>query len=283
MDQPRSPVDWAMFVNQVLDQAFGRERHPISVIETAQLFSKIKFPDESISIVQGADLPGFQGMLIPDPRGRKGWGIFFNHSVKPRTRVRFTLAHEFGHYLLHRHQKPAGFQCRSDTMPEYGDVASRQEHEANLFASHLLMPLHDFQSQISPDEMTDLNMLSFMAQRYGVSLMAIIRHWLSFTLHPATLVISREGYILWSISSQPAIQTGMVFPVHNDPVAIPVDALAAHPHMINYPKEGALMSAGTWFSNRDVVEMVIYSERYDLVISLLLSLSDQPDNPAVRS
>jgi hypothetical protein len=52
--------------------------------------------------VIGRPLTGFDGALYSAPKGKKGWGMFYN----PRSS--FTLAYEFGHYLMHRLAYPDG-------------------------------------------------------------------------------------------------------------------------------------------------------------------------------
>ncbi len=64
-------------------------------------------------------------------------------------RRRFTVAHEVGHYLMHRHLLPAeGIYCK------VGDLSHRDirviEREADTFAASLLMPFHDLRRQLDP-------------------------------------------------------------------------------------------------------------------------------------
>lgn len=56
-------------------------------------------------------------------------------------RARFTLAHEFGHYLLHRHLVAAGeLACSADDIAR-GQAAGRSiEREADDSDAALLMP-----------------------------------------------------------------------------------------------------------------------------------------------
>ena len=271
MQEQRSPEEWALFVNLVLDEAFGQERYPISVVEVARMFSANKYPNEPITIVEGGDLPGFQGALIRNPNHRNGWGILFNSSVPSRRRIRFTLAHEFGHYLMHRSFRPEGFYCVAEEVPNSEQSINCMERDADTFASHFLMPPHDLNEQINPAEWTDLNMLSCSADRYGVSLLAIIRQWLRYTQQRAVLVVSRDGFVLWSEASDTAKKNGICFPnVWKEPMEIPVSSLAAQRGATNYPKDGMMLRKGTWFLKHDVVEMAVYADQHAFVISLLM-------------
>ena len=65
----------------------------------------------------------------------------------PHTRQRFTLAHELGHYMLHRKLIGAGLDddraYRSTEAGKYHNtlIGPREETEANRFAANLLMPV----------------------------------------------------------------------------------------------------------------------------------------------
>ncbi len=64
--------------------------------------------------------------------------IFLPHFTS-RSRDRFTIAHELGHYFLHyRYLKHEG------SMVFHRGSRNRAETEANVFASALLMPADDF-------------------------------------------------------------------------------------------------------------------------------------------
>ena len=277
MSDPQTPEAWALFLNQVFDQAFGRERHPVSVVEMATLFTARKFPHDPITRIEGGGIPGVEGMLIPDPNGNRDWAIFFNLGVSSRRRIRFTLAHEFGHYLLHRHRYPMGFKCITPEISVYDPQQTRMEHDADTFASHFLMPLHDYREQISPWESVDINMLSFVSRRYGVSLLAAIRQWLRYTEQRAVLVVSRDDHILWSDASLSAKRSGHIFPNFGPAIPIPSQSLASKPNLTTYPRDGVPLPRGTWFKSEETVEMAVFSKQYDFIISLLL-LDTRPED-----
>jgi hypothetical protein len=54
-------------------------------------------------------------------------------------RMRFTMAHELGHFSLHRHLMTEHTPMQH-TLNVYTNNYSRIEKQANMFASHLLMP-----------------------------------------------------------------------------------------------------------------------------------------------
>ena len=55
-------------------------------------------------MVKGGHLPGFEGGLFRNRKGKAAWSIVYNDALPVRGRINFVLAHEFGHYLRHRHE-----------------------------------------------------------------------------------------------------------------------------------------------------------------------------------
>lgn len=86
----------------------------------------------------GDHLPGF-GALIKAPAGKKNWDIVYNASIRSPGRINFTLAHEFGHYLLHRLQHPQGFSCGEQDVVRWDSVYGQLEHQARRQRAALRM------------------------------------------------------------------------------------------------------------------------------------------------
>lgn len=138
------PERWAYEITHVLNAAFGAERFPIDIPDIAKQYAAQRFPDDPIISVRGDDLPTFDGALFRAPAGRKGWGIIYNNRIRSQGRINFTLAHEFGHYLLHRHAYPNGIYCGQQDLVRWDSEYRQVEHQANVFAANFLMPLDDF-------------------------------------------------------------------------------------------------------------------------------------------
>ena len=84
-------------------------------------------------------------------------------------RLRFTLAHELGHLVMHSVPSP------------------NMEKEANEFASELLMPEKLFLKESSGKPFTPL-LIKQLAERFKTSLTATIFRYLQFDLHPICLI-----------------------------------------------------------------------------------------------
>jgi hypothetical protein len=268
MTARKSPTRWATDITRILNQVKGPDHFPINVGQVAKEYSLQAFPDDPIVEVHGDDLKGLEGAMLPV--SNKGWAIIYNSNNPSKGRINFTMAHEFGHYLLHRHEKPQGIQCKYQ-RGSLGKKARALEKEADRFASNLLMPLDNFKDRISPTETVDLGILSSAADHYEVSLTAAIRRWLEYTEKRAVMVVSEEGAISWSRASGPAARTGAYFPITDEMVEVPKDSLAANPSQIEDTRTGLIVPNGTWFPKEEGVrEMVMVSEQYGFTISLLI-------------
>lgn len=91
---------------------------------------------------------------------------------------------------------PEGISCGEQDLLRWDSQYNQIEKQANEFAATLLMPLDDFRIQLGDRDKPTFERLSFCAERYGVSLTAVILRWLEYTSRRACLVISREGVCL---------------------------------------------------------------------------------------
>jgi hypothetical protein len=275
---PKSPLRWAADIRVVLRAVLGRDdAFPVDIGRVALECSPQWFPADPVSRVTGDDLPGFDGALIRDPGGRRGWMILYDWRVTSPGRQRFTVAHEFGHYLLHREWSPGGFHCRGEDFVRSDPAYRAMEAEANTFAANVLMPLDDFRAQVSERDSVDFDRLSACADRYGVSLVAVALRWLEYTQKRAMLVLAREGFVLWSWSSEAAFRSGLFFKtVGRPPLEVPPASLAA---MVPTGLDGCVAERHpeeVWFPE-ECRELILPSERYDFSISLLLFSNVLPD------
>ncbi|TDG05087.1 ImmA/IrrE family metallo-endopeptidase [Paraburkholderia guartelaensis] len=265
-----SPAKEANRLSQILDtfhQIHGGARFPVNVdalaLDCASLF---KMPDPVVR-VQAADIQGFEGGLFKT--GSAEWSILYNESLTSPGRIRFTKAHELGHYVLHRAGQDT-FECSAKDMLEWTRAEKAIESDADKFASYLLMPLHDFRAQVTGE--VTLHALGACAERYGVSLTAAILQWLSYTDEKAVLVMSRDGFMDWSSASEPAFKAGAYFATRKSTIEIPASSLASN-GQIAHEKEGIFLPASVWFPHADPTmqlrEMKISAEQYDCTLTLL--------------
>lgn len=269
MTETFTPVRWAIDISKILNAVPDFKRFPVNVIDVAKEISRVKFSDDPITLIKGKELPGFEGAMKKAPAGKVGWGIFYNTAIKSKGRINFTLAHEFGHYLLHRIEYPNGFMCSTEDMARWDSEYGRLEGQANEFAANLLMPLDDFRNNISAKAFPELDHISECAERYAVSLIAAILRWLSFTTRRVVMVVSTEGFVLWSRSSSAALKSRMYYKTSGmPPIELPSGSLACNRNKIEYHTGHTEHDHNVWFG-RPCREQVLFSDQYDFTISLL--------------
>ena len=250
----------------LLSKAWGRDRFPIDVKLIAQDISA-RQPDP-IARIHGGDIGELEGMLL---KREKGWYLLYNDLVQSSGRINFTIGHEFGHYLLHRHRQDR-FAC-GDADIETGDRTERDiEAEADLFASTLLMPLDDFRRQVGGQPVS-FDLLGHCADRYGVSLTAAALRWTEIAEQRAVLVASRDDHMLWAKSSKAAFRSGAFFATRKHTLELPREALA-HSTNGGATSRQQTLSAQRWFprepASMSVTEMTMVAGQYDYTLTLLL-------------
>jgi Zn-dependent peptidase ImmA (M78 family) len=270
MTAEKKPVAEANRLSAMLNAVLGTERFPVEVKELALEYSRQCFPDDPVDKVQGEALEDFDGMLVANKASTK-WLILYNSAVRSEGRQRFTIAHEFGHYLLHRHRQHR-FAC-GDADIETGEGTGRDiETEADRFASTLLMPLDDFRRQVGGQPVS-FALLGHCADRYGVSLTAAALRWTEIAEQRAVLVASRDDHMLWAKSSRAAFKSGACFATRRHTIELPREALAHSANAAATRAQQRLL-AQCWFprepASMPLIEMTVVAGQYDYTLTLLL-------------
>jgi Zn-dependent peptidase ImmA (M78 family) len=272
--RPR-PLKEANRLTQLLDAYHGADRFnrkPVDVHFLAREYSKQIAPQSPIVTIEERDLKGCVGALVfGDTKPRK-WGIAYHRGQSPGRRA-FTVAHEFGHYILHRDLIETDTRFGDGIYCDEESVLQRNgrgiEKEADEFAAALLMPFHDFRQQLPAKERPDFERLSALAKRYGVSLTATILRWLEYTETRAMMIVSNEGFAVWARSSDAAFKSRRFIRTKNTVYELPAAATAARREYTEAAKGGFEQPVGAWGFPEKLVEMCIRAERYDQEITLL--------------
>ncbi len=272
MTGTKRPKAQANEISDLLNQVLGLDRFPVPVEDVALEYSQQRFRDAPIAKVQGEDLDGFDGMLAANKK-RDKWMILYNSAVSSEGRKRFTVAHEFGHYLLHRHQQEE-FACGAGDIETSGEgKGSRDiEKEADDFATTLLMPLDDFRRQVD-GETVSFDLLGHCADRYGVSLTAAAIRWLEIAPQRAVLVASRDDHMLWASSNEAAFKSGAFFATRKNTIELPRSALA-HSRNCTGSAQSHETRAQVWFARESaempITEMTKVAGNYGYTLTLLV-------------
>jgi hypothetical protein len=256
-------------VVETFSAVHGMDRFPLDVATVALEAGNIFGWSDPISEVHAASIKRFEGALFPND-DRSKWLLLYNNSIVSPGRIRFTQAHELGHYVLHRTIR-GRFQCGdTDVLNWPGDEANI-ESQADAFASYLLMPIDDFRNQTRGT--VDLNMLAQCADRYGVSLTAAVLKWIQFTEEKATLVVSKSGFVDWAWSSDSAFKAGAFIRSKSEVVELPIGSVAAE-GSVRAEREGREVQANIWFKHADkglaLREMKLQMDQFDCILTLLV-------------
>jgi hypothetical protein len=273
--EPVTPSRAAIRLTHLLDAAFDDStRFPVEVGGLARAVgSELKLGDE-ISVVQAANLESFEGGLFRVEKGQ--WALLYNEELSSPGRIRFTQAHELGHFLVHRLQQDE-FHCSQSEVGGFQSERKQMEAEADEFASTLLMPVKQFRASVA-GQAIDLGVLSVAAKKFGVSLTSAALRWIRATEDSAVLVLSCDGFMKWSVASDKAFKNGAYFKTRGRVVPVPDGSLAADPQK-DSSRLGELMPLKTWFENAHgdavVREMKLQCDNYGYTLSLLhLSAGD---------
>lgn len=276
-----TPSSAAILLTHWLDalEATGAQRFPVNVEELALLVGQqLKWADH-IYKVEAANIDKFEGGLFHIEE--KGWALLYNERLRSPGRIRFTQAHELGHYLLHRILQEM-FQCSQADMVHWGSDQREMESQADEFASNLLMPMKQFRSCIAGSAI-DFDMLSDASAKFGVSLTATALRWIRSTDQSAVLVLARDGFMDWSVSSDKARANGAFFRTKGRVVELPAGSIAADDGVASC-RTGERVALNAWFphGHPDAIarEMKLACENYGYTLTLLhLSAGDKVWEP----
>lgn len=222
------------------------------------------------------DVDSCEGMLVRNPNDTAEWGIFYNGKASPERR-RFTIAHELGHFILHRGQQQS-FNCDKESVYSGVDTIRAIEREADDFAGNLLMPGDLLRDWIS-NQRIDLHVLSALAKRFQVSFEALCIRFIKFTTQRAILVYWDNGYVKYEWRSSSAVKTRARIRRNADP-AEPLFGTLAADASVDQEWDGTEMSAAIWCPE-EAQHMTLrefkhsYSAR-DRILTLLLLESAEP-------
>lgn len=271
---PSPALKEAFRITRMLDTVLGEDRFdrgPVQVEDLAVQYSAQTAADTPIHEVSEKNIPGCMGALVYGDNRPRQWGILYHYDQSPGRRA-YTIAHEFGHWVLHRdlidedETFEGGVYCSEDSILRRN--GSGIEQEADEFAANLLMPLNDFRKQIPAKSVPNFDVLGKIALRYGVSLTAATLRWLEYTETRALLVVSNEGFAHWAKTSTPALKSGRYIRTRDTVFELPQAATAVSGDFRDETAHGIGQAAGVWFPE-PVTEMCIRSDRYDLEMTLL--------------
>jgi IrrE N-terminal-like domain len=143
-------------------------------------------------VVVEADTESFDGALLRSQNGLSG-RILVKKTMREDGRKRFTIAHEIGHFVLHRERQ---ISCFPGDIARWENTADDPERQADNFAAELLMPSPEVVKQIG-DASPSFQLIISLADYFGTTLTATGRRYCEVTPYECAMVWSVDGTIRW--------------------------------------------------------------------------------------
>lgn len=117
-----------------------------------------------------------------------------SHSIREPGRRRFAIAHEIGHWELHKKQSQLLACTDEDMLARYG--VSPLEAEASIFAGSLLMPEHLFVERVNGRRPTPA-LMNELCDYFGTTLTATALRYVETSSDYYVFVLSERNRIRW--------------------------------------------------------------------------------------
>jgi Zn-dependent peptidase ImmA (M78 family) len=225
------------------------------------------------ALVKEGELEGAEARLVMN----KGKGVItISSAIQDLRRKRFSIAHELGHFEMHQTQRQLSI-CNNEDITDLAGKQVRQkiEHEANNFASALLLPDRFFKLLCSK-EIPSLSYISKLANEFATSLTSTSLRYLQFCNEPVAIVYSQDNYIRWFQGSKDFEETRSEYDFFIDVHAkLDPSTLAASLFLSESHQTKRMVRASSWFTpgkyrkDAKVVEYSMSMPNYDAVLTLL--------------
>ena len=247
------------------------------IIDPGQIDLNAICLDKGVLVIE-APLKGALARLIRN--GKNKAVVRVSDSIREVGQRRFAIAHEFGHFILHREQNQLSLCYRSELLFHYRHELPPEEQEANIFAVELLMPDFLFEPRCSRESPT-VATIKKLSTEFKTSLTATSLRYLDFTRHICAAIFSVRGKVKWFRTCENFPLRLLDIGAMVDPGSVAGRLFAGHPD----PERLQQVPVETWvedpaFSQSFTVqEDAINLTTYHTVISLI---SIQPSSPLDR-
>lgn len=236
---------------------------------------------EAIACDAGMDvryelLDGCEATLV----GVKNQAIATIRPSGNRGRERFSVAHELGHWKLHRGKS---FRCRVDDQSENLASDAALEKEADSYAAHLLMPRYLFDPAIrSGARIPTFKHIEEVAQAFEVSMAAAVIRMAEVDSLPVIVACYNGRGIRWRAAAPHVPRRWRL-----------VQTLDEDSFAYDFVNDGksqqcsGKQSADAWFSNDDADKYEVYEHAMpgrsgEVLVMLYLSDTEMFESPFER-
>lgn len=199
--------------------------------------------------------------------------ITVNSNIEWEGKRRFVMAHELGHYEMHKNE--GQIHHDTDANLEYFKHG-HQETEANEFATELLMPEELFKKECQGKKFSP-DLLRNLASKFKTSLTSVVYRYFELGNHPVCLIYSYNNKVMYWKRPEDYPH----FLVDYTKLSPPEDSVAAE-----FFTKGTIYSVAqskqqiwksTWFDIKDwedenkykFYEFCIITSRYNTVLSVV--------------
>ena len=193
--------------------------------------------------------------------------VVVDSKIDLEARKRFVIAHELGHFELHKTKRQINICDEEAFLIHY--KTSEFENEANIFAGELLIP-EELLNKFDNSKDFSKNHISNLANIFNVSLSACAFRYVENGRLPIALIYSKNGIIIW-------YKINKYFPFHFVDTKVKVSHLSSASDFYNSVQtdsEPVEVPAGAWFANdKDFDPNVYLYEQYQAFTSLNSVLS----------
>lgn len=143
------------------------------------------------AVVKEDHIDGSEGRIIFDGDDAI---ITINNSITNEGKKNFVLAHELGHFTMHKNLVPS-FCDNDKTLSEWYQKGIH-EQEANDFAVELLMPYEQFSHQCKGKKLT-FELIKELSEYYKTSLTATLLRYKDIGEFPIAVIYIEDGKVEW--------------------------------------------------------------------------------------
>ena len=256
-------------------------------LRAKQLLDEIGY-DEITDMPMKLFVSGLGATLIEEPLnnsdgkiiiGKKKTLIKVNSNIPYPSKKRFTIAHEVGHFLMHKdieiHSE------NSNTLNWFNNTEKQlkkgiQEWEANDFASELLMPEKIFKKEAMGKKFSP-ELLKYLSERFNTSITSTVFRYLQLDLHPLLIVFIHNGTVkYWSKSSSWIYRVKDLTKLPPPDISVAKEYIDADYEYIYSGEEKAqIIDKSTWciLKNGEIdtefFEYCIPTKKYKTIISII--------------
>ncbi len=212
------------------------------------------------------DANSYEGALLRIKGVPRGY-VVLSRKIRENTRMRFTLAHEIGHYIL-PNQQELSQPCGKAEIESWDELLNKPELDANQFAAEVLMP----RSVVLPylRESPRLTHIEQIARACDTSLTASAFRLVDLSSFRVAMVWSQDGRVRWYRASSEFVRWVRKGHLNRDSFAFDLfDGRIAPSSYESVPASAWLFDKGLRSEAR-ILEHSIPLPGYGAVLTLLL-------------